>query len=219
MKNKFAISTVLVGAVLASQVPTAASAYWAWGPTWTTPRASRYLYVWSSSFTSAQQTSIANANMAYDSSKTNAFDPADPGSSTLNISGTTFSTSATAYDNATFKISRQTSSWPFNNTYPGFTCFASGYPYAFSVGINKSTIYLNDYQWNFGTSFTGDTPGSTVDLQTVVLHELGHSHGLGHPGAVHPTLSTAEIASVMNVTFTIKRSLTSDDIKGLQVNY
>jgi hypothetical protein len=217
MKNKFAISTVLVGSVLVSQVPMAASAYWAWGPTWTTPSAARYLYVWSSSFTSAQQTAIANANMAYDSSKTNAFDPADPGSSTLNISGTTFSTSATAYDNAPLKLSRQTSTWAFEWQYVGMTCFAvCG---TISPGANKSTIFLNDVDYNFGTSFIPSSTIPTVDLQTIVLHELGHSHGLGHPQQIHSPMTPAEAASVMYGNGTIKRALTADDIKGLQVNY
>ncbi|MEY4397473.1 MAG: hypothetical protein RLZ53_49 [Actinomycetota bacterium] len=217
MKSKFAVSTVLVGAVLASQVPMAASAFWAWGPTWTTPSASRYLYVWSSSFTSAQQTAIANANMAYDSSKTNAFDPGDPGSSTLHISGTTFSTNATAYANATFKISRQTSTWTFGSRYVGFTCL--GICGTISPGANRSTIYLNDVNFNFGTSFIPSLTSPTVDLQTIVLHELGHSHGLGHPEQIHNPFTPAEAASVMYVNETVKRSLTSDDIKGLEVNY
>ena len=218
MKRKFRKSVIalsVIGLVFSSTTPS--NAYWAWGPTWTNPGGSRYLYVWSNSFTSAQQTAINSANMAFDSSKTNAFDPADPGSSTLNISGTTFSTSVTAYDNASFKISRQTNTWAWSYKAVAITCFATCT--AFTPGINKSSIYLNDVNYNFGTAFIGSGPNSTVDLQTIVLHELGHSHGLGHPDEIHSPMTPAEAASVMYVNSTIKRTLTSDDIKGLQVNY
>ncbi|MEN9707245.1 MAG: hypothetical protein RIS31_811 [Actinomycetota bacterium] len=212
---------LVLGLILSSLLTVGSSdlaqAYWAWGPTWDTPSASRYLYVWSNSFTSAQQSAINSANLSYDSSKTNAFDPSDPGSSTLNISGTTFTANATAYENSKFRISRQTAPWGFSSSYPALTCFAVCF--SSTVGTDKSTIYLNDYQWNFGTTFTGSIVGSTVDLQTVVLHELGHSHGLGHPSEIHSPMSMAEFAAVMHVAYTVKRSLTADDIKGLQANY
>ena len=63
-----------------------------------------------------------------------------------------------------------------------------------------------------------------ADFETVTLHEFGHAHGLGHPFQDCPThlncpMTTAEIASVMNVNFTIKRTLTGDDIAGLAAIY
>ena len=218
MKSNFkkgAIALIVIGLVVSNISPS--GAYWAWGPTWDSPSASRYLYVWSSSFPSPQQTAINTANMAFDSSKTNAFDPSDPGSSTLNVSGTTFTSNSSAFENSKFKISRQTAAWGFSSTYTALVCFTACF--SSTVGTDKATIYLNDYHWNFGTSFTGSTVGSTVDFHTIVLHELGHAHGLGHPSEIHSPMTPAEYASVMHVTFTNKRALTSDDIKGLQANY
>ena len=58
---------------------------------------------------------------------------------------------------------------------------------------------------------TGDTP--QIDLQSVVLHELGHALGLGH---------ASDPASVMFASYTsttLKRALQPDDIAGLKSIY
>lgn len=188
-----------------------AMAYTTYGATWSSPTASRTLYYMNSSFNATEKSLISSLNMAYDSSKTNLVDPLDPGSSTLNISGTLAATSTTIYNYGTFKLYRYTTNWPFSVTAPGLTCRKT----CLSVneaGANKATVYLNDFEYNFGTAFST----TNVDFATVFLHELGHAHGLGHP--VSP-LTAAETASVMNPNYKIKRTLTNEDILGLEVLY
>lgn len=200
-------------AVLATLLVNASSAhaYSTYGATWTNPVGSRILYYMDSSFSTSEEALIASLNMAYDSSNTNLVDPLDPGSSTLNISGTLSAASATIYNSGTFKLFRNTVNWPFAVTAPGITCRKSCLV-ANEAGANKATVYLNDFDYNFGTLFTT----TNVDFATVVLHELGHAHGLGHPTS---PLTSAEIASVMNPNNKIKRTLTNEDILGLEVLY
>ena len=209
--KRFAFATAGTFAIaLASAVP--ASAYSTVGATWTNPTGSRTLYFMASSFTANEESIISNLNMAYDSSNTNLVDPLDPGSSTLNISGTLAATSTTVYNYGTFKLYRYTTNWPFSVVAPGLTCRITCLQTSSDAGANKATVYLDDFDYNFGTLFSG----TSVDFSTVLLHELGHAHGLAHPSA---PLTSAETAAVMNPNNKIKRTLTNDDILGLEVLY
>lgn len=74
---------------------------------------------------------------------------------------------------------------------------------AFSDEIDMS--FSSDANWNFSTAQS--LPGQ-YDFQSVMLHELGHAHQLGHiinsSGVMHPSISNG-------VT---KRSLASVDVNG-----
>ncbi|TVQ32541.1 MAG: hypothetical protein EA376_05420 [Phycisphaeraceae bacterium] len=93
--------------------------------------------------------------------------------------------------------------------------------------IRSVDIYLNeDFTW----STTGQS--GTFDVETVVLHELGHALGLDHPkdavaeGSVNLDPNTFEpgwpwsSADVMHPVYTgIKRQLTIDEVGALQFLY
>lgn len=76
-------------------------------------------------------------------------------------------------------------------------------PPPFNGGTRAGDVVFNSTAaWNYGSNF---------DIQTVAIHELGHSLGLGHS-----QFSTA----VMYDTYTgVKQSLTADDIAGIQSIY
>jgi hypothetical protein len=74
-------------------------------------------------------------------------------------------------------------------------------------------VYLNaDWKWN--TAGTMSQAGRNVDVQTIVVHEVGHASGLAHPypevcGAGHPTAT--EKLGVMYFNYTAKRIPNADE--------
>jgi predicted Zn-dependent protease len=90
-----------------------------------------------------------------------------------------------------------------------------GYEYATSyLGEGFMPPPVNNYSIagdiDFNTAKTWNN-GYTYDLQTVALHEIGHALGLGHS-----TVSSAVMWPCYNG---VKRSLTADDIAGVQAIY
>jgi hypothetical protein len=86
------------------------------------------------------------------------------------------------------------------------------------LSANHSIAYVNlsnRWTWNLTGSFNQST--RQADVRTVVTHEMGHANGLAHPwqgncsGSVTRSMTAAEQASVMNVTFTKKWTTNSDD--------
>ena len=73
--------------------------------------------------------------------------------------------------------------------------------------VNNFSI-AGDIYFNTGQTFRN---GSTYDLITVAAHEIGHALGLYHSG-----IASAEMYATYNG---VKRSLTSDDIAGIQSIY
>ena len=213
------ISTALIVASSIFTSTSPASAYWAWGPTWTSPAATRYLYIWGSSWTASQESAISAANMKYDSSNTNTQTSGTTGSSTLNISGMYSTSSLSAFENAQLKMSYVAPElWVLSPNVIAFTCRSgcSDFQVVHNNLLNSANISMNG-NYHFVASFS--LVDMNVDLQTIALHELGHAHGLGHPNGDGTSLTSAESVSVMNFTFTTKRSLTTDDIYGLESIY
>lgn len=73
-----------------------------------------------------------------------------------------------------------------------------------------SEIKLNvrsDYKWS--TSSTQNA--SAIDVRSVVLHELGHSLGMGH--------STSQNTVMQGTVTANRRALTTEDIQGLKALY
>ena len=62
-------------------------------------------------------------------------------------------------------------------------------------------------------------PGFPNDLQTLLMHEIGHALGLNHPG--EDGLSPGEELAVMRpgLPLTIQRTLAADDIAGIGFLY
>jgi hypothetical protein len=220
MKINKILTTAIAAGLVISFTSSPASAYWAWGATWQNPSALRYLYVWDGAFTSAQETIIKNAAIQYDSSNTNAISSSAAGSSTLNVNGISLTTNLTTYSNSAYKISLlSTAAWgTLDPTAPAVTCRNScSVKSTVTInGGNKASVYLNG-AFTFSSSF--DPWVDKVDFYTVVLHELGHTHGLGHPDDDGTALTSAESRSVMNPDWTIKRTLTIDDVYGLESIY
>jgi hypothetical protein len=194
-------------------IPSAAQAAWVWGATWTSPASSRYLYYQTGNFTVSQLGAISSANLKYDNTV----------NSTLNISGTSGVSSPGALNLKRFSIRKLSSAdWPFDPSTPGITCREEtcSESVAGLNGTNQGYIFLNGH-FSFTSAFL--LQYYAVDTETIVLHELGHAHGLGHPWQ-DPNPSTrpmtdAEIISVMNATYGVKRILQPDDKSALASIY
>jgi hypothetical protein len=206
MKKRTSATAILTaGALLISTNVVPANAYWAWGRTWSSPSATRYVYGWSSSFTAAEKTVITRAAVAY--SQTSG--------SILNVNGTTFTSSITPFDSAAFKLTLALPAADFPTNVPAQVWRGNADP---TINYsNRAIVYLNP-GWTWSNHF--DLSNQIADLETVVLHEFGHAHGLGHPFNDCPTMQNCpmtanEVASVMNSNATIKRQLKTDDIAGL----
>jgi hypothetical protein len=200
---------MIVGAILFSQA-SPAEAYWAWGRTWSAPSAARYVYGWSASFTSSEKTIIGRAASAYSHTS----------GSTLNVDGATFTSSTSALDSAVFQIAMAVPTGDFPDNVAGLTWRGNYLDPTINLS-NRATVFLNP-RWTWSNHF--DEANRVADFESVTLHEFGHAHGLGHPWQDCPArpncpMTAAETASVMNVTFTLKRTLTSDDIAGLAAIY
>ncbi|MGW1886203.1 matrixin family metalloprotease [Streptomyces sp. NPDC001970] len=107
-----------------------------------------------------------------------------------------------------------------SHSYSSLMGTAPGYAATQRVGSRHTggTLYLsNRYIWVNGSQ---NISNGRADVQTVVVHEVGHFTGLAHPWRPHCTdgtaYTTAEKNSVMTAIDTgTRRSLNSDDVAGV----
>jgi len=95
----------------------------------------------------------------------------------------------------------------------GSNVLAHAYNPCTSIFCGTGGSIGGDMHIDNGNSWVDDpfATGSTLDLYTVILHEFGHSLGLGH---------STVVGSVMEPTYAgARRTLHADDIAGIQAVY
>ena len=207
MKRVATVLTLAIGLVAVMPIlarSNSADAYCTSGISrWTS---SSYTLAVSYKVPSSWNTSVNNSRKQWDDSHINIY---HPWNSTLNYYYPIF--------NAPF-----TGSW-----YMGYETFASlGLPDT-APGATWNSSNSSNHSWSkmyFNSTWTWNFSGvlnqsqKKADVHTVVMHEMGHSSGLNHP-SVCGTMTQSEVASAMNVTWTKKWSINSDDAYGIHSLY
>ncbi|MBD0712239.1 hypothetical protein BU197_29010 [Streptomyces sp. CBMA291] len=128
--------------------------------------------------------------------------------------------SALRYASPTYTSGWQIYAFRASYGYTSLMGTAPGYAATQKSGSSHTggTLYLsNKFTWVNGSQ---NINAAKADVQTVVVHEVGHFTGLAHPWAPHCTdgtaYTTAEKNSVMTAINTgTRRALNSDDVAGV----
>lgn len=198
---KVAVASILMVLLVTSS----AEAYYRIGRVWSSTSAAKYPTVYSGGLSASLVSTASSMNLKWGGLS----------NSTLQTGNVYVTSSLTAYENASFKMWMEDNYVTYGDSSPAVTFTCSGCNYA-RVVLSSRWIWSNQ----FVIPATNPNYFGYVDSATVILHELGHAYGLDHPdNDPNTALTSAEIASVMYVNFTIKRNVTADDISGIASMY
>ncbi|MBI5641201.1 MAG: matrixin family metalloprotease [Nitrospirae bacterium] len=157
----------------------------------------------------------ASGSMTY---KINSTDGPSGSSGQISSAATTWSNVATSTFNFVNGGATSSSNWGSNNGENIIVFLSFSDSCASTLGINQywynpgtGSILDSDIKFNTDCNLTTDGSGTGFDVQSLALHELGHSLSLGHTSG-----------TVMNSTLmegSLKRNLTSDDRNGISAIY
>ena len=104
----------------------------------------------------------------------------------------------------------------FGQSFGAYTLAVTYYRYSGSRMSEADILFNTAQQWDSyrGTLRFGSNGYAIADIQRVVLHELGHAIGLGHPDQ-----AGQNVDAVMNSVISSRYTLSNDDIAGGQALY
>lgn len=126
-------------------------------------------------------------------------------------------------NNQDFSVSYENihgSPWYIPTNVPAFADGAQVKPhFAVTVRLSNLTPAPGGTGFSWGTTMDYYSSPRKVDRTTILVHEMGHAMGLAHPYDCTSSPTSAELSSVMNVTWTLKQQTTADDRAGMRGLY